>query len=74
MRSAAEKAAIQLGYEVIHDQIIKTEQFYDTLVSRHSVMLVGPTGGGKSVIRDLYGKAHGLLGVPTNFYVINPKS
>jgi len=37
-------------------------------------MLVGPTGGGKSVIRDLYGKAHGLLGVPTNFYVINPKS
>jgi dynein heavy chain len=37
-------------------------------------MLVGPTGGGKSVIRDLYGKANTMMGTPTTFYVINPKS
>lgn len=45
------------------DQLLKINQFYDTLGSRHSVMLVGPTGGGKSVIRDCYCKAQDLMGI-----------
>lgn len=37
-------------------------------------MLVGPTGGGKSVIRDCYCKAQGLMGIQTTATVLNPKA
>ncbi|CAL6054637.1 Dynein_heavy chain [Hexamita inflata] len=74
MKSATEKALKEMNMEVIVDQVLKVQQFSDTLSSRHSVMLVGPTGGGKSVIRDAYCKANGLLGTPTNVTVINPKA
>ena len=60
---AAKKAIQELGYEFVADQLLKINQFNDTLGSRHSVMLVGPTGGGKSVIRDCYCKAQDLMGI-----------
>ncbi|EFC46212.1 axonemal dynein heavy chain [Naegleria gruberi] len=41
------------GLEPVPNFIKKVVQFYDTLVIRHGVMLVGPTGGGKSEIRHV---------------------
>lgn len=37
-------------------------------------MLVGPTGGGKSVIRDAYCRAHTMIGVETTCKILNPKA
>ena len=44
-------------------QLDKCLHFYNTLMVRHGVMLLGPTGGGKSVVLKLLkmalNKAHG---------------
>lgn len=37
-------------------------------------MVVGPTGGGKTVVIDTLCKAQTELGLPTRVYVINPKA
>ena len=37
-------------------------------------MVVGPTGGGKSVVIDTLARAQTALGFPTKLYPINPKS
>lgn len=74
MKAAAEIVLREMGMEVIPDQVLKVQQFYDTLFSRHSVMLVGPTGGGKSVVRDAYGKAFSKMGVNVLYFVVNPKA
>lgn len=42
-------------------------------MTRHSTMLVGPTGGGKTVIITTLVKAQSDLGLPTKLTVLNPK-
>lgn len=37
-------------------------------------MLVGPSNGGKSIIRDAYCRANTLYGIATKAYVLNPKA
>ena len=49
-------------------------QLFETMQTRHTTMVVGPTGSGKSVILNILGQ--GLkeeTGIPTRFDVINPK-
>ncbi|KAJ4457121.1 putative Dynein heavy chain 2; axonemal [Paratrimastix pyriformis] len=66
----------------VHPQILfKTVQLYETKNIRHGVMLVGPTGGGKSVIWNTLARAKNKLkdmGVEgfehVQVEVINPKS
>ncbi|KAG2381746.1 hypothetical protein C9374_006130 [Naegleria lovaniensis] len=41
--------------------IKKIVQFFDTLIIRHGVMLVGPTGGGKTEIRNVLGDTMNYL-------------
>ena len=35
---------------VIVFQVDKVVQMYETMMTRHTTMIVGPTGGGKSVV------------------------
>ena len=42
-------------------------------MTRHCTMIVGPTGGGKTVIIHTIVKAQGVMGLPTKLTVLNPK-
>ena len=56
-------------------QIEKTIQLYETQKARHTCMLVGPTGGGKSVILNTLSKAREQAqGVIVKKYILNPKA
>ncbi|KAL4237693.1 Dynein heavy chain 14 [Mactra antiquata] len=49
------------GLQVWPHQIDKVKQFYNQILVRHGVMLVGPTGGGKTAVRSILQKALVLL-------------
>lgn len=46
---------------------------YETMMTRHSTMIVGPTGGGKTVVIETLVKAQNALGMPTKLSILNPK-
>ncbi|ODM98966.1 Dynein heavy chain 6, axonemal [Orchesella cincta] len=79
----AEKAALDKGHQAPECFIRKVIQLFDTMVVRHGVMLVGPTGGGKTSIYEvlkaaltaLYNlKVEGQHFKPVDTYVLNPKA
>lgn len=43
------------------------------MMTRHSTMIVGPTGGGKSVVIHTLAQSQTSLGQPTKLYTLNPK-
>ncbi|CAB1327053.1 unnamed protein product, partial [Coregonus sp. 'balchen'] len=60
-------------------------QLYETMIVRHGVMLVGPTGGGKTTVYTILSDAldtlcqaghgkHNPFFLPVKTYVLNPKS
>eukprot|EP00961_Rhodomonas_salina_P021877 294642-Rhodomonas_salina.1 len=55
-------------------QVDKVIQFYETMLTRHTVMVVGPTGGGKSVVLNTLAAAQTKLGRTTKLHIINPKA
>ncbi|XP_045502201.1 dynein axonemal heavy chain 10 [Colias croceus] len=62
------------GYIVLPHQVDKIVQMYETMMTRHCTMLVGPTGGGKTVILQTLVKAQTNLGLPTKLTIVNPKA
>lgn len=49
------------GLQVWPHQTDKVKQFYNQILVRHGVMLVGPTGGGKTTVRSILQRALVLL-------------
>lgn len=64
---------VLLMQSVTSVQVDKVVQLYETMMTRHCTMIVGPTGGGKTVIINTLIKAQAALGMPTKVTVLNPK-
>jgi ribosome biogenesis GTPase A len=54
-------------------QVDKVIQLYETMLTRHCTMIVGPTGGGKSVVINTLVKAQTTMGITTKCSTLNPK-
>ena len=56
-------------------QVDKVIQLYEIILTRHTTMLVGPTGGGKSVVLDILQKAMlPAFGKTVKKFTLNPKA
>ncbi|NXA03996.1 DYH10 protein, partial [Sapayoa aenigma] len=71
---AVEQVLQEQGYVVLPVQVDKVVQMYETMLTRHTTMVVGPTGGGKSVVINALCKAQNKLGLLTKLYILNPKA
>ncbi|XP_069071115.1 dynein axonemal heavy chain 10 [Pleurodeles waltl] len=71
---AVEGALEDNGYILLPVQVDKVVQMYETMLTRHTTMVVGPTGGGKSVVINTLGQAQTRLGLVTRLYTLNPKA
>lgn len=56
------------------EEVDKCVQLYETLLTRHTTMVVGATGGGKSVILNTLARAQTRMNVPTKLHILNPKA
>jgi len=83
MQVAIEDCIKEKGLILDPKQVHKIIQFYETMEVRHGVMLVGPTGGGKTTTYEVLKMALEKLGEandenpeckPVHTYVMNPKS
>ncbi|KAM3867513.1 dynein axonemal heavy chain 10 [Diretmus argenteus] len=59
---------------ILPNQVDKVVQLYETMMTRHTTMVVGPTGGGKSVVISTLCQAQTKLGLLTKLYPLNPKA
>ncbi|KAG8146106.1 hypothetical protein E2320_012501 [Naja naja] len=71
---AVEQVLAEEGYMVLPVQVDKVVQMYETMLTRHTTMVVGPTGGGKSVVINALCHAQTKLGLLTKLYILNPKA
>jgi dynein heavy chain len=71
---AVEQAIQENGFQMLELQIDKVVQLYETLMTRHTTMIVGPTGGGKTVVLGTMCRAQTLAGLPSKQFVINSKA
>jgi len=71
-----EENTMRPKYEEIYQlQCDKVMQLYETMLTRHTTMVVGPTGGGKSVVLDCLAAAQKkAFNLPTKLFPINPKA
>ncbi|XP_068109284.1 dynein axonemal heavy chain 1 [Hyperolius riggenbachi] len=84
LEEAIRKTSIQKNLKDVDGFVTKCIQLYETTVVRHGLMLVGPTGSGKSqCYRILAAAMSSLKGLPSvsggtyetvHYYVLNPKS
>ncbi|TFK08141.1 activating transcription factor 7-interacting protein 1 [Platysternon megacephalum] len=71
------------GLQPEASMVHKVIQLYETMLVRHGVMLVGPTGGGKTTVYQILAQTLGVLHEageenpfyqPVKTYILNPKS
>eukprot|EP00163_Fabomonas_tropica_P031148 TRINITY_DN730_c1_g1_i6.p1 TRINITY_DN730_c1_g1~~TRINITY_DN730_c1_g1_i6.p1 ORF type:complete len:4200 (+),score=1431.71 TRINITY_DN730_c1_g1_i6:1002-12602(+) len=74
LNDAIEKTLEDAGYQALPQQADKVVQLYETMLTRHTTMVVGPTGGGKSVVIETLATAQTSLGLTTKRFTINPKA
>ena len=70
---ALEKVVLEKGLQMHRTWLDKCIQLYETYLVRHGIMLVGPTGGGKSAIEECLAGALTELGTKHVIWRINPK-
>jgi hypothetical protein len=70
---ALEKVALEKGLQLHVSWLNKCIQLYETYLVRHGIMLVGPTGGGKSAIEECLAGALTELGTKHVIWRMNPK-
>nr|XP_057927697.1 dynein axonemal heavy chain 10-like isoform X1 [Doryrhamphus excisus] len=71
---AVEETLEDNNYVLLPIQVDKVVQMYETMMTRHTTMIVGPTGGGKSVVISTLCQAQTKLGLQTKLYPLNPKA
>ncbi|XP_028292993.1 dynein heavy chain 10, axonemal [Gouania willdenowi] len=71
---AVEQILESSKYVLLPHQVDKVVQMYETMMTRHTTMVVGPTGGGKSVVISTLCQAQTKLGFQTKLYPLNPKA
>ncbi|KAL6757976.1 dynein heavy chain, N-terminal region 1-domain-containing protein, partial [Haematococcus lacustris] len=74
---AVESDLADHGYKVLADpseQVDKVIQLYEVVMTRHTTMVVGQTGGGKTVILNTLARTQTKLGKKTTLFTINPKA
>lgn len=71
---AVEEVLTDSNYLIVPEQVDKVIQLYETMLTRHTTMAVGPAGGGKSVVIDTLAKAQTKLGINTKLYILNAKA
>nr|NVI73043.1 dynein heavy chain at 89D [Cucujiformia] len=74
LNAAVEKVLEDGAFVVLPYQVDKVVQLYETMMTRHSTMLVGPTGGGKTIVIHTLSKAQTLMGLSTKILTLNPKA
>ncbi|XP_073398257.1 dynein axonemal heavy chain 6 [Dendrobates tinctorius] len=83
LQSTIIKVMLARGLQPVSSMVHKVIQFFETMIVRHGVMLVGPTGGGKTTVYHVLadaltalhqaGETHHFY-QPVKTYVLNPKS
>nr|XP_015221526.1 PREDICTED: dynein heavy chain 10, axonemal [Lepisosteus oculatus] len=71
---AVEQTIQENKYVMLPNQVDKVVQMYETMMTRHTTMVVGPTGGGKSVVINTLCQSQTRLGLVTKLYALNPKA
>ncbi|CAG9462434.1 unnamed protein product [Pedinophyceae sp. YPF-701] len=74
VESALRQEVDKKGLQQHKDWLNKCIQLYETYLVRHGIMLVGPTGGGKTAICECLAGALTTLGRKHLIWKMNPKS
>ncbi|KAG5280454.1 hypothetical protein AALO_G00060150 [Alosa alosa] len=71
---AVEQILQENKFVMLPNQVDKVVQMYETMMTRHTTMVVGPTGGGKSVVINTLCQSQTRLGLLTKLYALNAKA
>ena len=74
VEAAMRDVATRKGLQLHPSWLAKCVQLYETYQVRHGIMLVGPTGAGKTAIAETLAGALTQIGTKTNIWKMNPKA
>jgi len=74
VEAAMAKVATTKGLQLHRTWLAKCVQLYETYLVRHGIMLVGPTGSGKTAIAEVLAGALTELGTKHVIWKMNPKA